>query len=420
MIYPFAGAQESLTAQLSHGRELVKNFVGLGQEVIAVSPVGDPEQLEREYRVKIPLKSIRNPNVIPGSICAALRSLFFLLFNKVDVIYERYGAFQVGPLLSRLLRIPLVIELNGIVEDEVKVMRASARNESLFSAIRRLPDKIGICGQLSYRLNKMIFNSAQGIIVVTVGIKKFLMSEFNVPAERIVVVPNGSNIELFRPMKTSDCQAYLGLLNDCNYVCYVGSFESWQGLKYLIDAAPLILREILKVKFLLVGGGPSYEDDNLIKTWVDDLGLNNQVIFRGRVPYKKVPIYINASDVCVAPFIKKRNERCGLSPLKIMEYLACGKPVVASDLEGVKELLKKSGGGMLVPPESSKQLANAIVTLLRNNELRHRMCEKARKYAVAHLNWKNSAEKILRTMKKVKKQRTSVLRTKIFTNDIIS
>jgi len=111
------------------------------------------------------------------------------------------------------------------------------------------------------------------------------------------------------------------------------------------------------------------------------------------VSYHKVPLYINASDVCVAFFRRERNDRCGLSPLKLYEYLACGKAVIVSRLSGL-ELVEQHRTGILVEPENLPELATAIIRLLQTNELRKQMGENGRRYVVEYQSWKKVAERV--------------------------
>ena len=125
------------------------------------------------------------------------------------------------------------------------------------------------------------------------------------------------------------------------------------------------------------------------------LGLSDKFTFTGRIPYERVPLYINAADVCVAPFIKERNSKIGLSALKTYEYLACGKPIVASSISGVKDLIESSGGGISVTPENPDELATAVVRLLSNENTRALMGENGRRYVVENHSWDGVARNIL-------------------------
>ena len=168
-------------------------------------------------------------------------------------------------------------------------------------------------------------------------------------------------------MDQEQVKAELGLENSKKYVCFVGHLAAWQGVEFLIYASPLILEKCPDVRFLVVGDGAM---KNKLLEITSELGLSDKFIFTGRVPYESVPLYINAADVCVAPFIKERNSKIGLSALKTYEYLACGKPIVASSIPGVKDLIDSSGGGISVTPENPTELAAAVIKLIFNENTR--------------------------------------------------
>jgi glycosyltransferase involved in cell wall biosynthesis len=121
------------------------------------------------------------------------------------------------------------------------------------------------------------------------------------------------------------------------------------------------------------------------------------------VPYQDVPYYINVSDVCVAPFISQRNERIGLSPLKLCEYLSCEKPVIASRISGL-EILEEHQMGLLVPPENEVALAQAIVRMLKSFSLREEMGKNGRQYVVEHRSWESVARKTLEVFEELIEQ----------------
>jgi len=129
------------------------------------------------------------------------------------------------------------------------------------------------------------------------------------------------------------CRKRAGFDEDYFYAGFVGSFRSWQGLDTLIKAINIVRKQgYEKIRFILVGNGDPLEQ---FKEMVKAYGLGKETIFTGRVKYEEVPILINCFDVCLAPFKKERNAKIGLSPLKLYEYLACGRPVITSRVEGV-------------------------------------------------------------------------------------
>jgi glycosyltransferase involved in cell wall biosynthesis len=125
-----------------------------------------------------------------------------------------------------------------------------------------------------------------------------------------------------------------------------------------------------------------------------ELGVEGRFVFTGVVAYDRVPVYINASDICAAPFILARNAKIGLSPLKLYEYMACGKPVVASAISGVVDILEASEGGISVPPENPEALAEAISKLLENRELRSKLGSKGLSHVTETYSWYSVAKQV--------------------------
>ena len=132
--------------------------------------------------------------------------------------------------------------------------------------------------------------------------------------------------------------------------------------------------------------GDGYELENL-KALVKNEAIERQVIFAGKVRYDQVPHYINAGTLCLAPFDTQRNDLTGLSPLKIFEYMALEKPVIASDLQLIKDVIHDGTDGILVPPGTPKKLANAILSLFQNEDLRKQLGRNARSKILQLYSW---------------------------------
>ena len=174
-----------------------------------------------------------------------------------------------------------------------------------------------------------------------------------------------------------------GISENDYIVAFIGNFAPHHGIEYLIKSAPLVLNVLPNTKFLIVGDGAIKKE---LINLSERIGVSDKIIFTGKVSYEIVPLYINMANVCLAPFIRVRNERMGLSPLKIYEYLACGKPVVASDIKGIGDLLRNSNAGIGVKPEDPVELANAIIKLLKNEKLRGKMGKNGRKIVINNYN----------------------------------
>ncbi len=310
---------------------------------------------------------------------------FYLLYscikNRPDVLYLRQNSFPFCPMfICKILKIPLVVEVNGLVLDELEVnMNSKSFAYKVFS-------------YLALRSEKLNYKHCDRIVSVTDKLKDEIVSLYSIPEDKIFVVNNGANTDLFKPMDREQVKKELRLESSKKYICFVGHLAAWQGVEFLIYASPLIIEKHPEVRFLVIGDGVM--KNKLLKI-TSELRLSDKFIFTGRVPYESVPLYINASDICVAPFIKRRNSKIGLSALKIYEYLACGKPIVASSIPGVKDLIEFSGGGIAVNPENPGELATAILGLISDESTRAILGEKGRKYIVENHSWNGVARKIL-------------------------
>jgi len=318
-----------------------------------------------------------------GEIRVFIRGIIALIKINVkpDIVYYRHGLFNAGLWTAKLLRIPAVKEVNGIVANEKEVTNQAK----------------GIILNIINHIEKRNMPKADKIIVVTSKLKQILIREYNVSENKIEVLENGANVDLFRPMERNRVISKLRISEQFRYVCFVGNFATWQGLEYLIKSVPHVLKECPDARFLLVGDGDLKER---LESMVKDIGVSDKVIFTGMVPYQNVPYYINASDVCVAPKLPLKS---GYSPLKLCEYLACEKPVIASRLNGF-EILEEHQMGLLVPPEDEVALAQAIVKLLKSFSLREEMGKNGRQYVVKHRSWESVARKTLQVFEELIEQ----------------
>jgi glycosyltransferase involved in cell wall biosynthesis len=307
--------------------------------------------------------------------------------ERFDLIYERDHQFSSEYLLAKLFRIPLVKEVNGLLVDEAKISGQAGK-----VALRMM-------GRID-RFNKP---KADKIIVVTSRLKEILQEDDGVPSDKITVIQNGANIDLFKPMDVTKAREELGLNQSHKYVCFVGAFRAWEGIENIVKSTPLVLQKCPEARFLIVGDGPMKQE---LINLAEQVGVSDKVIFTGMVPYQEVPLYINASDVCVFPAAKNfRNDRTGGSPLKLHEYMACGKPVVVGNITGVSEHIMDTDSGFVVDPTNAIEMARAIIALLENEQLRKEMGERGRKVTIEKYSWMKVAEQVAEVCQSVIKNR---------------
>ena len=369
------------TGDAVHVRELVRNLAKLGNTVSLMAEYNQEPDNELQTLYKDPLISIYfNENIINVrsrlndflSLWACLKIAYK---RSPDIIYERGSTFKIGAILSKILRIPFVVEINGIVEDEAKLLGTHI-NHQYTKKLRR-------------NIRKLFFNSANKIVVVTSGIKEDLQNKYHISPDKIVVIPNGANTDVFRPMDQIKAKEELGLNQNVKYVCFVGNLAPWQGVEYLIKAAPAVLAKVPESRFLIVGDGVVREE---LEIMVAKMDLQDNFLFTGSVPFEVVPKYINASDVCISV---KKPVLPG-SPLKVFEYMACEKPVIATRKSAYGfEILEEVGAGLLVNPENKEEVSNAIVDILHDSVKGHEMGIKGRDTVVKQYSWKNTATKVV-------------------------
>ena len=357
-------------ATTRHVFEVCENLIKLGHKVTLFVPN------RGKYRYETPVQIIKIPiPKVPFSLPFLFQiGLFFYLMSfslrsKPDIIYTRSTIIGIAQkLIKTVISVPLVTEINANKPEEARMNGASEWKIWFIKFFER-----------------RFYGASDRLIAVTVGLKEWLINDYQVSPEKIAVIPNGANTDISRPMDQQACQSKLGFSEDALYVCFVGTLLVWQGVEYLIEAAPLILEDIPEAKFIIVGDGVTKHS---LLEMVNKKNLQDYFVFTEQVPYQQVPLYINACDVCIAPFVREKRDS---APLKVFEYLACGKPVVtSSNIEAIEHFQT----GIIIEPENSLELADSLVYLLRNKSLRTRMGKNGRELAVREFSWEAVTKKV--------------------------
>lgn len=315
--------------------------------------------------------------------CVLLASLLrHSLKIKPNIIYSRSSvSLDFAPLIcSMLLNVPLIIEIPGPISEEASFYGIYQTKLRIINWLMRL------------KLHK-----ASQILTVTEPIKSGLQRDYFVNPEKIHVIHNGANTALFKPIDQSIARQSLGLERQKEYVGFVGNMLAWQGLDVLVTASVKVLKVCPNISFLIVGEGVM---KSKLQDQVSTLGVTGNFIFTGSVPYREVPFYVNSCDLMVLPLITKRSYDSGYSPLKLYEYMACGKPVIASRLLGM-EVLEKQCAGILVESNNANALADGILSALKDPVSLEKMGIRGRRVAVEEFDWKIVAKKTERLIQNV-------------------
>ncbi len=358
-----------------HTSELYKNFQSMGDVTCFIGKSKQHE--DSSDMVGVPFINIPSFRAI-SYYCALFFYLFYYSMKlKPDVIYVRKSSLGISPLIvSKLLKVPYVLEVNGLIDDEIRMLK-NHKNEIII--------------KFFILIDFFHFKCCNKIIAVSQGIKEQIILNYGISEQKISFIENGVSSDIFFPIERTIALSILKLNPSKKYVCFVGGLAPWHGVEYLVQSANKILKEFPNVLFLIIGDGPMKEA--LIQQ-IEKLHLTKNFFLTGNVDHSLVPYYINASELCVAPFTGYRNIRIGLSPLKIYEYLSCAKPVVASNIPGVSEIVLNSGGGILVKPDDSEELEMAILKLLKNEKIRTKMGQMGREYIILNHSWSYTAKKI--------------------------
>jgi glycosyltransferase involved in cell wall biosynthesis len=380
----------------THVYEISKNLAAMGHRVYVVSrrlrrsdsrwDFIDGFTIYRTYQGLVgepPLTSFHSDHVDSGSRGLATRLYGFYLGSfrafqlgaeiaaimrgrKIEVVLERETALGAGAISSELMGVPLVLEVIGGRYSELSLKRAT----SIMTYSR-----------------KMVTGKAA--------------------AGRLEVVSTAVDTDLFSPDTIRGAETKRRYLSTGEPVVgYVGTFPRWHGVEVLLAACKDQLQKGRRLKIFLVG--PYFE---AAKAEATRLGLDDDVIFTGPVPYKDVPNYINACDVLCAPYYPAASSyrtKVGLgAPLKVMEYMACMKPVISTRSSPIPEILEDQKEGLLVEPGSVGELSLALATLLGNSALADGYARAARQRALQEFSWSQLAKRISKILANSAKQEGS-------------
>ncbi len=288
-----------------------------------------------------------------------------------NLIYARTSRNVLPALLARWLGVPFVYEVNGDAFGEQGWRRGTLRPLTILAA-----------DWINCRL-------AHRIVAITPGLKAMLERRYRVSPEKVCLIPSGTDTTLIRPLDLVECRTALELPPVGAVIVFLGVLYQHQGLKTLLAAAPEILRHHPGARILIVGDGPTRP---ALEAQADALGLTASVAFVGQVPYERVPLYLGAADCCVAPFTGQRGET---SPLKVFDYMAAGRSVVASEIPALRKLIKESGAIVPVPPDDPRVLGTEVAALLSDPQRRELLGEAGRHYVEAHHGWEHIANAFL-------------------------
>lgn len=334
-----------------HVRSIVNGLAARGHQVRLVCPGGIAPGVHAETD-PLPPGKIQH---LAGSLATFVNS--GRKFGP-DVVYVRGIHATVTPALAagRLAK-PLVVEINGLLEHEVKGWRRAAVRKSHRFTLKR----------------------AARVVTVSPLLQQALAERYGFPAERIDVVPNGVDTALFTPGDRDQARKKLGLPLDRAIIVCVAGFFAHHALDFLIAAAA-------KSKALLVLVGK-------------DGPTGGDIVHAGRVPHESVPDYVSAADAC-AYVLQAPHPQFGFSPLKLYEYMSAGRAVVAAtDQPEVLRFVNKWKVGVAGPLDLD-YFVETMNSLLGRPDLREEMGRNGRALAESQFSWNRAVEQVEESLRR--------------------
>jgi len=210
----------------------------------------------------------------------------------------------------------------------------------------------------------------------------------------VTVIPNGVSPSDFSSSPLPIREGRIPVL------LYIGTLADWQGLDIVIKALPQIL-EKHPIQLKIVGRGRSRQRKLLAKQ-IRKLGLEEHVSLQPAVPHHEIPALIASADICIAPLgLNDRNVTQGACPIKVLEYMAAGRPLLASNMPIVRELVREDIDGLLFSPNDADDLARQALMLLNDLGLSQRLAESASARALTKFTWHESHKKLIRVYQKL-------------------
>ena len=334
---------------------------------------------DEDFRHRNPLKRALSPWLFePRRLASNLRlysqEKTLIEAQRPDVILERLNLYTfMGAYLARRHGIPLVVEADSPCVYEYRHFYGKDKVH-----IPWLPDQIE-----RYTLSK-----ADGVIAISEILKQYYVDQ-GIDADKIAVVPNGADPEQFHPMPRSERIRARFPLEGKTVIGWVGSLFGWSGIDVLLD----LIREMNETRpdvgFLLVGGGQSKAFFQ--RNFPEDR-FKNTLFLPGVVPFDQVNDYLSCMDIVLAPYPKL--DFWYASSMKIFEYMAAGKALVATGIGQINDIIQDGENGFLLPPDEPGALRSILLKLLDDPELREQAGREARASVLAHHTWDMQARKM--------------------------
>lgn len=398
---PEMGAPAARVAELS------RHWVAAGHEVTVLTgfpnhPTGVvPPEYRDKFRRLIFREQVNGVNVVrtwllpfPNrkgyerilnytSFCAS-SAVSGLFLSQPDVVIATSPQLLValsGWWLAWCKRVPFVFEVRDLWPESLAAVGMGTRNSLMYKILAKNA--------------AFLYGRSDHVVVVTSAFADFLVKYWRVPREKISVVENGVETDVFSPEAGTSLEK--DLRSDGKFVVsYIGTMGMAHGLETIIQAAARLQDTNPEVEFLMVGEGA--EKDRIVAL-AEESNLRN-LRFVDQQPREKIPAYIRASDACLVP-LKKSDLFKTVIPSKMLEFMSCGRPVVLGVNGQARTILEEARGGLAIEPENADALAGAVRYLSANRETARELGKNGRAFVVRRFSRSRGADLYIHTLEEL-------------------
>lgn len=371
--FPIERANGMQTMETAHALARLGHEVRLGVRPDPLRPPRDPfdfYDLPPEPRLRVERAPIAGPFWLRRAEFLSWSAWRGVFTRDVDLVFTR--DLGVADLLHRLpWRRPLVYESHGFAPVFAETLSELVTGADSASArkVRRLTNR-----------ERAVWKAADGYVATTRVLADEMTSKFGSRA-RVVVLSNGVRLPVEMPASGSSG-------GQMPVAMYAGHLYPWKGVDVFVQALALVPQ----VRGVILGGSEGDADMTRVRALAESVGVSSRVTFSGFVAKAELPARMAEADVYVLPTLDTPSARY-TSPLKMFEYMAMGRPIVATDLPPVREVLRNGENARLVPPGDANALAEALREVAADPVLGRRLAARARS-DVEGYSWKRRAERL--------------------------
>jgi glycosyltransferase involved in cell wall biosynthesis len=295
-----------------------------------------------------------------------------------------------GCWLAKVKRVPFIFEVRDLWPESLAAVGVGGDRSLLNRSLGKIAG--------------FLYKHADHVVVVAPAFVHHLVRNWNVPEDKISVVENGVEAELFAPRDASTLRRQLNL-QDKFVVGYVGTMGIAHGLDTVLQAAAELIQKSPEVVFLMVGEGA---DKERIASLAQQRGLTN-IVWIAQQRRERMPELISAADVCLVS-LKKTELFKTVIPTKMLEFMSCARPVIVAVDGQAREIVENAKAGVFVEPENASALVAAVQTLKGNSSMRATLGKNGRYYITKHLSRRQTATTYIRVLENLlarRRQQTS-------------